>query len=69
MKKTFLKTFGIIFLFANTCFAQQIKRCGTMENLERLKQTDPTIEEQMLLIEEHTQRYLSKYTEIGRAHV
>jgi hypothetical protein len=37
----------------------QIRRCGSMENLERLKAEDPSLETRMQLIENATQQYVN----------
>lgn len=40
--------------------AQVIRKCGTMENLERLKMENPGLAEQMKKIEEHTTRFVQQ---------
>ena len=39
--------------------AQTLRRCGTMENLERLKQLDPDLEPRMEDMEKHTREIIS----------
>jgi hypothetical protein len=56
-KKIFCLMLGVSLIgtFANA----QVRRCGSMENLERLKMMDPSLESRMQLIENATEEFVN----------
>ncbi|MCE9539221.1 MAG: T9SS type A sorting domain-containing protein [Bacteroidetes bacterium] len=59
MKKIVLCSFVALSMMGVSAQAQSI-RCSTMENLERLKLADPTLESRMAKIEKQSQQIISK---------
>src|ERR1041385_3496399 len=58
MKSKLLALFAFIF-FTSAAFAQ--RNCGTMENLERLKALDPSLELRMQQVEQQTAAYIASH--------
>jgi hypothetical protein len=55
---------SILILFTSVAFAQ--RNCGTMENLERLKTLDPSLELHMQQIEQQTAAYIAAHPDAER---
>ena len=68
MKKTLLYSFVALSMIGVSAQAQSI-RCSTMENLERLKLADPTLESRMAKIEKQSQDIISKSAGDGSLEV
>ena len=68
MKKTLLYSFVALSMIGVSAQAQSI-RCSTMENLERLKLADPTLESRMAKIEKQSQDIIAKSAGEGSLEV
>ncbi len=68
MKKKLLYSFVALSTIGVSAQAQSI-RCSTMENLERLKLADPTLESRMAKIEKQSQQIIAKSAGEGNINV
>src|SRR5688500_4622211 len=59
MKKKIIYLFASIALFGASAQAQDKRTCSTMENLERLKASDPKLAVKMQEIESHTNQIIA----------